>query len=352
MATLGGDLLKILAHTVLQTGGNVATQAFAAPILARKQMDIEEQKNILNAIGTATEAEAPAYSERYEKLTGRPLPSYMDNIPTGGLLTPEKEVIPKGTFSILDPRGAQAQGFAPETEAKTVFTKPKLSLDQVLAGMVARGGEGSPLVQGLLNKKLGLGLSPYQEQRLGVDKAKMTQQDKQYQQTQDRLEKQFQSSQEFREIMGQGMMDFRSSMLQMQLQNQRNQMMMFGDKMEAGARAQLEKHWDNVQQILRDPEAMRQGVALEPAMDQYNSALNAVVKQNPALGQYFYPLESIKTSTWGGYGKEKVTGVKQKTIPKATTAPLTFPRRVKAGGEEVIVNSQEEYDTLQRKFSK
>ncbi len=336
MATIGGDLLRILAHTALQTGGNLGVNYLTKNWAEQAQERLLGTKAAVEAAGVETD---PVKQQQIlSQLTGRlGLPTVTEKgfVPTGetptvgNLGTRQNLTYPSDTYSpalvdkLVAPVPAMealkvrtVQGMTPTARETALFPKePTLEAARMnlLANLAFKSQEGE------LNRASREGIAA--------------------------------QSDETKRIIAEGSQELRKTMLGMQLQQHQQNMILARDKMEAGARGQLEKYWDNIQSILKEP--VLKPEALAPAVEQYNAALGSAIKQNAELANYFTPLEIAKTPglLWG----EKTTGVKKsaRTAPaKTTTAPLTFPRRVKAGGEEIVVNSQEEYDTLQRKFSK
>ena len=339
-----GDMLKILAHGGVQTGASILGQTVTAPILAQKSMDQEEFKTLLQAAGTAKPEAMSAISERLKELSGRGLPTYTRDVPTGALTTPEGETLAKGTYSLVRPESAgilAQQGFKPEVAPKEEFVRPKISVDQVLAGMLGNAAPDSPEMQDVMAKKLGVGLTQAEKIRLAQEDAR----ENRFQQTQERLSKQFEQTQQFHEIMGQGLMDFRKAMLNNQIQNQKVTHQLVGNKIEAGARKQLDSALKDVIKILDTPGYKPE--ALDAALSKYNALHGSIVAKHPDLTTDFTPLELDKVP--GMLRREIVKGVrpKQTTVPTNTTTPaITFPGRFKINGKVQVINSQEEYDRL------
>ena len=59
--TIGGDLIRLLAHEAVSTGGNILTHAITAPMLANQQMKKQEQvenyKTLMNSAALAINPE-------------------------------------------------------------------------------------------------------------------------------------------------------------------------------------------------------------------------------------------------------------------------------------------------------
>ncbi len=87
----------------------------------------------------------------------------------------------------------------------------------------------------------------------------------------------------------------------------------------------------------------------------YMDQVNSLIQAHPNLGIEPFKMEpgwKIPGLGWE-LGQKRLTGGKaMTTTPQQETKGLTFPRRVKAGGQEVTVNSQEEYDALKARYSK
>ena len=116
MATFWGDILRLLAHSGLQTGGNIATQLIGSYVKPGMEVRETAGKNLLDVLATQTGAPAEAAAETLKEKFGVEWPRATG---TG----------PGGSSEVLGPGGVRltAPGTTPIPELAPVI-KTILSL--------------------------------------------------------------------------------------------------------------------------------------------------------------------------------------------------------------------------------
>ncbi len=133
MATIGGDLLRILAHTVLQTGGNIGTQflsSYLKPGMEIKEAAGKNLLDVINAGGPGAEEAAKSLTQDYGVA---PWPRAPVVNPSGTeVRSPEGA---KLTAPTSTPLAELAPGYTPEMGlVKGILPLDKLK-SHVIAGM-------------------------------------------------------------------------------------------------------------------------------------------------------------------------------------------------------------------------
>ena len=344
-----GDLIKILAHTGLQTGGNILTQAIAGPMIADRAMQQEEFKTMLQAAGTAPEEAMPAISNRIKELTGRGLPTYTKDTPTGSLLTPEKDLLQKGTFSVLNPKLAATQGFTPELQPKEVYIKPRVSTDQVLAGMIGNDPNAA-MTNPMVRAKLGLDkwdITPYQREQLALREKGITQTGELTRATQDATATQREEANAIRRDQLNQQLQFHREKLDQQHKMFGLLSKKLGDANLGKFSNELGKAYDDIKQIERDyPGDVEK---LTPGITRYNQMVDAFEQATPDYAGHFTKFEPEYGKTWGEWWKNqpgtKVKSYKPGTpnaTPKASTRPTppSLPESIQVEGGMATKTSQ------------
>ena len=130
-----GDLLKILAHTGLQTGGNIATQMIAGPMIAERQGQQKVLESLLPTMSspTASEEERQAVAKTVEGITKTAWPTAVATNPAG------TEIKSSGGAALTAPRGMDLSALAPGESVVNRLVRPPASLESMktdaLAGM-------------------------------------------------------------------------------------------------------------------------------------------------------------------------------------------------------------------------
>ncbi len=342
-----GDLIKILAHTGLQTGGNIIGQMVTGPMIAERQ----GQQKLLEAIlptmisPTATEEQRQAAAKTIEGITKTAWPTAPMSNPSGTEITSPmgaqltaprsmalRDLAPgySPTMGLIRPPGtleqmkvAEAQGFTP-SERKTALFPKDATLEAARmnlgANLAFKGQEGE------LNRASRESIA---QQNLEM-KALLAQQGQQ-------------QTQQWR--------DFLKGHMQDKLQ------VMTDTKERALVETELAKYTALEKQLQDLP--IGDQVKRKNIMQQLNAQIQGA--KNPILKQYPLWTEEESIPGTGYFGtnigtkkKNVPVGTKSTGVPTASTtpSPLAFPRVVKAGGQEVVVNSQEEYDALKMRYSK
>ena len=143
-------------------------------------------------------------------------------------------------------------------------------------------------------------------------------------------------------MLGQGMQALRQQGMALTIANQRATHAQASDRLEAGARTQLDKALVNLEKVTKDPMATEEQI--KTAIEQYNGMHGSIVAKHPDLGNYFQPLEPELSKGWGfGWGAGKVVGAKTKAPAATQEVPQTVTKdgktyRVKIVGGKPMVD--------------
>ena len=362
MATFIGDLLRILAHTGLQTAGGMGRELMSSYLKPGAEAKEAYLKSLIPTIATAPEAQAESAAKTFEEATGQKQPRYLARGFTPEGVAPS----PTSLMSLADVNKTGMGGYgAYDVGAAEKLVRPTSTLEQQAAAEATSAGI-SPLEilsrfkrldqpRGEFATLADMALyHPNQTIRTAA-KAKMEQPSemmdfRKTQETQrvtDREQARTETMLRHQENLG-----LRQQIFQLQIQEATRR----GDEAEQKSLGQvLTEHGKYIKSWEGRP--VNEETILESGRS-YNQAREAYAKRYPGNIGMLPPSHTEETAkTLFGRTEYQRPVAPSKKVPGATTgAPtpttLTFPRRVKAGGQEIIVNSQEEYDELKRKYTK
>jgi len=348
MATLGGDLIRMLAHGGISTLGNVGAQLLSNYLKPGMEVRESAGKALLGTLGTGSEEEANAAARALESDYGVKWPTATRTNPAGvEVVSPEgaKLTAPRASLNDLAP-GVTPQmglvrpaptlesikskiltGLTPEEQKTAAFPKDatlQAARENLIATMALKEQEGA------LNRA----------SREDISKDRLT--------MQQMIAGIQQSGQEQARMQTQQWRDFLK-------QNYTEKMSLLKDVNE---RRQLEGELGKLTAL----EGKITGAKKPDEKKMFMSQANELIKNSVALKGYpmweedvTVPGTGILGSDWFGTKEKVPVGQKPSAAPKAAATalvPLTFPRRVLVKGTETIVNSQDEYDALKRGLGK
>ena len=348
MATFWGDILRILAHTGFQTAGGIGKELVSGYLKPGVEAKEAYLKSLIPTIATAPEPQAEAAAKTFEKATGQKQPRYLAQgfIPEGVAPSPTslmsltdvnkaREGSPYGAFDVgtveklvrplpsLEALKAGLFQTLPPEEQKTAAFPKETSLQAARENLVATILSREGIAKDTLAERERASRAIEDLRRDAL-----TQQHDRLLSETDYKKEQIKSRNKMIDIIGGA---------KKTIEEQK-----YEDK--------LTKALENVTLYQDDPDK-----AYSHAQN-FNSILAVAKTKFPeTIGQEYTPFRltpRVEGRIWDT--KPTITpGVKEEGGKgTTTTAPLTFPRRVRVNGEETIVNSQDEYDALKRGLSK
>jgi len=273
--TFWGNMLELLAATGLNTAAKIGANAITAPIQAKQASQQQVLRSLLPVLSTGSESEREAVAKTIQDLSGVTLPRAEVPLPTTRSL--EGTMLPVPTMEGI------SEEFNPTRQA---LVKPPVGMDQLLGQMVGKmSGEQQAQLLGL---KLGTTPKPLDVLKLGLAERREGRMANQFQQNQIRMEQMQRENLDWRKSMGESLIENRRMAIQSQLLNQQILHQLAGDRLEAGARAQLDKSLSNLNKLYQDPTT--KPAVLEKAVGDYNKLHGAVIAKHPDLANFFTPM--------------------------------------------------------------
>ena len=368
MATFMGDLLRLLAHTGFQTAGGIGTQLVSSYLKPGMEVREAAGKNLLDVIRTQTGPEAEAAAESLEQ-------DYRVKWPRTPVVNP---LAPQAGTRYTGPEGSRLTALAGVPQSKleelatagykpeTALVRGKATLEEQAAAEATATGV-SPLEilarlrradqpRGEFATLANMALEHPDPTIRAAAKAKMEQPSEMMDFRKEVETRQAADAKERRNDAMERHQD-RLDDLQYRTRLYAREVDRRGDEEEQNSlRKALTAHEKYVALWKERPPPED---AILEAGRAYKAAREVHIKRFPISTEELPPVPREDVGkTWGGLGTEYQRPVApSKKVPGATTGvptptTLTFPRRVKAGGQEIIVNSQEEYDELKRKYTK
>jgi hypothetical protein len=306
MGTFGGDLLRILAHGVMNTGTTALGQYLGNMFEGERATKLLGDKAMLDA---ATYEQDP---ERQQEQLGQLKDRF--NLST----VTNKGFAPVGETPSLSNLGMRKGLTYPEATYQPAQVKSIVA--PVPDWKTALGAKALPaLSQMTPEQALEVQLNnPDRDLKLLTLTGQLQEKALSREQRTDEKEKDRQAALERAKLhaetttmLGQGMQSLRQQGMQLTLANQKATHAQVGDRLEAGARTQLDKALVNLEKVTKDPMATEEQI--KTAIEQYNGMHGSIVAKHPDLGNYFQPLEPELSKGWGlGWGAGKVVGAKTK----------------------------------------
>ena len=304
MGTFGGDLLRILAHGVVNTGTSALGQYLG---------NVFEQGRAEKLLGAKTALESATYEqdpERQQEILGQIKERF--NLPT----VTNKGFAPVGETPSLSNLGMRKGLTYPETTYQPAQVKSIVA--PVPDWKTALGARALPaLAQITPEQALGAQLKePDRELKLLMEAGRiqdktLTREQRAYDAEQSRINQANIAADRTAVygLLAQNNQDLKRQSLSQSLANQKLTHGIMSDKLEAGARAQLDKALVNLEKVTKDPMATEEQI--KTAIEQYNGMHGSIVSKHPDLGNFFQPLEPELSKGWGlGWGAGKVIGAK------------------------------------------
>jgi hypothetical protein len=142
-----GDLLKILAHTGLQTGGNILSQSILQPMVESAKTRSTATDALIKAytpgLSTGSEKDQEAIATFMEEASGRKLPR--TSIPVTN--TAGTEIISPTGAALTAPTTMNLKDLAPgynEVTKMGLVRPPVQKLEELSSGLMTRGLSGGP----------------------------------------------------------------------------------------------------------------------------------------------------------------------------------------------------------------
>jgi hypothetical protein len=158
MATIVGDILRLLAAGGINTATNVLGQMLAAPIKEKAERQTLATRALLQSAATAPEEAMPAIQAKLKELVGRDvLPSYQ--VKTGNVIGPTGE-----SLAITPVPGAPVT-----PEMVTRFARPAISMSDYLGSAMQQSPE---LAKRFLGIKTGSEMTAAQEAMAKIARAR------------------------------------------------------------------------------------------------------------------------------------------------------------------------------------
>jgi len=351
MATFWGDILRLLAHSGLQTGGNIATQLIGSYVKPGMEVRETAGKNLLDVLATQTGAPAEAAAETLKEKFGVEWPRATGTGPGGS-----SEVLGPGGVRLTAPGTTPIPELAPGYEAQKSLVRGVPSLDKLKAG----------LFQTLSPEEQKIAAFP-KETAMDVAKTNLLA-------TLAQRAQEGELNRASRESLARESQDLKRLMIEQQ--HERLLADVDYKKQNLGLRKQIA---ESIGGAKKSAEEQRYATQLTKALDDFslyqddprkaivhaqnfNNIYSVAAKKFPeTIGQEYSPYTikpEVERQLWFNTPPKITPGVKDiggrvsKKEETVTTIPLTFPRRVRVSGKETIVNSQEEYDALRRGLSK
>jgi len=346
MATLGGDLIRMLAHGGISTLGNVGAQFLGDYLKERAQEKLLGLKTNLET--ASVESDPNVQQQILQKLKG----------PLNLAAIQESGMVPRGETPTVENLGQRKgltypeAGYTPATLERVVAPVPSLEAikSKILTSLpqeartIAAFPKDASLQASRENLLATLAL---REQEGALNRASREDMSKDRLTMQQMITGMHQAGQEQARMQTQQWRDFLK-------QNYTEKLGLLKDVNE---RRQMEGELGKLTSL----EAKIVSAKKPEEKKLFMAQANELIKNSPALKGYPMWEEDVTIPGTGVFGsnwfgtKEKVpVGQKSKRTPKtaSTPAPLTFPRRVLVKGVETIVNTQDEYDALKRGLGK